>query len=121
MAEIYAGPSAGFDERRCRLVSAGGREVGIRLHEGVYVAYENRCLHQGGPVCEGLVVGLVEESVGPGGESTGRSFSTDEVHLVCPWHAFEYDLSTGELVTDRRRKLRRYEVVVRDEELFLVV
>ncbi len=31
----------------------------------------------------------------------GQTFG-DEVHFVCPWHGYEYDLKTGECVGDRR-------------------
>jgi nitrite reductase/ring-hydroxylating ferredoxin subunit len=120
MGEVNAGTAVGFEEGTCRLVTVDGREVGIRLHGGDFYAYENRCLHQGGPVCEGIVVGSVEEDITAGGESLGQRFADDAPHLVCPWHAFEYDLRSGELVTDRSRKLRRYEVVQRGEELFVV-
>ena len=121
LEEISAGRTDDFDETTCRLVVGGGREIGVRRSGGEFFAYENRCLHQGGPVCEGLLVNLVEEVVGEGGELLERRFAKDEVHLVCPWHAFEYDLRTGELVTDRRRKLTGYEVVVRDGEVFVRV
>lgn len=121
LVEISAGRASDFEDSTCRLVVAGGREIGVRARGGEFFAYENRCVHQGGPVCEGLLVSLVEQVVGEGGESLERRFSDEEVHLVCPWHAFEYDLRTGELVTDRRRRLRRYDVVVRDGEVFVRV
>jgi nitrite reductase/ring-hydroxylating ferredoxin subunit len=110
-----------FEDGVCRLVVAGGCEIGIRAHGGELFAYENRCLHQGGPVCEGLLVNLVEHVVDGGGEIVERRFAENEVHLVCPWHAYEYDLRTGELVTDRRRKLRRFDVIVRDGEVLVDV
>ncbi len=120
MGEVHAGSATGFAEGTCRLVTVDGREVGLRVHDGAFYAYENRCLHQGGPVCEGIVVGRVEEEIDAEGATLGQRFVDDAPHLVCPWHAFEYDLRTGELVTDRSRKLRRYEVVQRGEELYVV-
>ena len=33
------------------------------------------------------------------------------MHFVCPWHGYEYDMKTGECVSDRRLKLKKYEVV----------
>ena len=118
--EIHAGNVSDFDEGTCRLVSAEGREVGIRMYGGEFYAYENTCLHQGGPVCEGVVVGRVEEFVGPGGEIVGHRFSEESINLVCPWHGFEYDLRTGALITDPSKRLRRYEVERRGDEVYLV-
>ena len=119
MTDLHAGNVSEFHEGACRLISAGGREIGIRSWGGELFAYENRCLHQGGPVCEGVIVGQVEEVIGEGGELSERRFDDSFPHLVCPWHAFEYDLRTGELIADRTRALRRYEVVVRDGEVYL--
>jgi nitrite reductase/ring-hydroxylating ferredoxin subunit len=43
------------------------------------------------------------------------------MHLVCPWHGWEYDLTTGENVADRRLLLRRYPVLIRNGDVYLVV
>jgi nitrite reductase/ring-hydroxylating ferredoxin subunit len=42
------------------------------------------------------------------------------MHFVCPWHGYEYELTTGECVGDRKLKLRKYEVVRRGEDIFVV-
>ncbi len=118
--EIFVGKASDFDAGTCRLVAAGGREIGVRTHGGQFFAYENRCLHQGGPVCEGLIVNRVEEVVGSGGELVEQRFSEAHVHLVCPWHGFEYDLRTGVLAADPQRRLRSYEVVRRGDEVYVV-
>lgn len=55
VTEVHAGSISDFDEQTCRLVSADGREIGIRTRAGEFFAYENVCLHQGGPVCEGVL------------------------------------------------------------------
>jgi nitrite reductase/ring-hydroxylating ferredoxin subunit len=102
-------------------VQVAGTEVGVRQHEGTFYAYENRCLHQGGPACEGVLVGRVEQTVGADGAVVGQDFSTRAMHFVCPWHGFEYDLKTGEVVSDRSRRLRRFDVIQRGEEVWVVV
>ena len=40
--------------------------------------------------------------------------------VVCPWHGYEYDLKTGECIGDRKQKLRRYEVIRRGEDIYVV-
>jgi nitrite reductase/ring-hydroxylating ferredoxin subunit len=108
-------------EDSCRIVWVNGREIGVvKFRDRVY-AYENRCLHQGGPVCRGEILGKLEEVLGPDRAVRAQRFSTEELHLVCPWHGWEYNLTTGENVADRRLRLRRYPVVVRNGDVFLVV
>lgn len=119
ITELFVGTVADFADGACRIVVVDGREVGVREHQGEYYAYENRCVHQGGPACEGVVLGRVEETVGPVGEITGHAFSATDFHFVCPWHGWEYELKTGEFVGDRRRRLRRYETVVREERVYV--
>ena len=50
----------------------------------------------------------------------GRTSATN-VHFACPWHGYEYDLKTGECVGDRKLKLRKYNVVKRGDEIFVVI
>jgi nitrite reductase (NADH) small subunit len=101
------------------LATVAGIEIGIFRVQGRLVAYENRCLHQGGPVCTGAVLGRLEAVLGPGGTIIEERFSTDELHLVCPWHGWEYDLSTGECAIDRRLRLRSFEVSEREGVIYL--
>ena len=52
--------------------------------------------------------------------SCGKHSPTSDVHFVCPWHGYEYHLTTGECVGDRRLKLRSYQVVERNGEVFVL-
>ena len=82
------------------------REIGVFHWQGEFYAYENMCLHQGGPACEGLhdAQGRGCDRRGPTWQ--GQRFSEDEIHFVCPWHGYEYDLKTGECAADRSLKLK---------------
>jgi nitrite reductase (NADH) small subunit len=119
--EVLVGGRSEFDDGGRRLISAGGTEIGVLLHDGEFVAYENRCVHQGGPVCEGKIIARVEAVLGDNKTMLGERFSGTETHIVCPWHGYEYDLATGECAADRRLRLRRYEVIVRGDEIYVVV
>ena len=113
------GPASLVPEESGLLVRLGGYEVGVfRLHDG-YVAYENVCLHQGGPVCSGVVIGKVEQVLRDDKTVAFERESTEEIHVICPWHGWEYDLATGECATDRRLRLRRFEVEVVGDELYV--
>ena len=45
-----------------KIVEAAGRSIGVFNVGGEYFALRNRCPHQGGPLCEGLLWGLLEAS-----------------------------------------------------------
>jgi nitrite reductase/ring-hydroxylating ferredoxin subunit len=119
--EILVGTRADFADDGRRIVTARGFDIGVLLHAGRFYAYENRCVHQGGPVCEGRVLGKVEAVLGSDKSLLSERFSETELHLICPWHGYEYDLATGECVVDRRRRLRRFEVVEKGDEIYVVV
>lgn len=94
--------------------------IGVFTHEGTIYAFANVCPHQGGPVCEGRLVGRVEEEVDDHGRLLGGRFSAEVTHLVCPWHGMEFDLETGRSWSDPRRRLRRYEVIERGQRVFVI-
>jgi nitrite reductase/ring-hydroxylating ferredoxin subunit len=101
-------------ERGGVLVDAGGTEIGVFKADGRLYAYENRCAHQSGPVCSGEILGRTELVLDERGEAVAERLDDSEPRLVCPWHGWEYDLTTGEAAHDRRLRLRRFEVTVDD-------
>jgi nitrite reductase/ring-hydroxylating ferredoxin subunit len=103
-----------------RIVRAGSREIGVFKQDGQFYAYSNICVHQGGPACEGLIIAKVDERIMPDRTSRGLCFSDTVRHFVCPWHGYEYDLKTGECVADRRLKLRKFDVIQKGEDIYVV-
>jgi nitrite reductase (NADH) small subunit len=96
------------------LVEAAGKEIGIFKLGGRLYAYENRCAHQSGPVCTGEILGRTELVLNERGEVLEERLDESQMRLVCPWHGWEYDITTGEAAHDRRLRLRRFEVSVDD-------
>lgn len=119
--EVHVGTRADFDSGARTIMTVGDREIGVLHHDGRFYAYENRCVHQGGPVCEGRILGRVEAVLADDKTVSGERFSATEIHLICPWHGYEYDLATGECAADRRMRLRRYEIVERGDEIYVVI
>jgi nitrite reductase (NADH) small subunit len=119
--EVYVCPADGLPEGQRRLVTVDGTTIGVFRQGGHLYAYENQCVHQGGPVCYGQVVGKVEAVLGVDRDVVVERFSEAETHLVCPWHGYEYDLRTGECAADRRLRLRRYQVLERGADVYVVV
>lgn len=68
-------PLPAIGEGRVTTVVAGGRAVCLVHHEGgEWTALDNRCPHQGGPLGDGQI---------------------EDGYLICPWHAYQYDPTTG--------------------------
>ncbi len=120
MAEQFVGKISEFKDGVGRIVIVKNHEIGVFRNNGQFYAYSNYCLHQGGPACEGMTIAKVEEKIMPDKTSRGLYFSDSEIHFVCPWHGYEYDLKTGECVGDRRLKLRKYEVVQKGDDIYVV-
>ena len=112
MTRLAVGPADELAPGERTIVEADdGRSVGVFNLDGTYHAMENRCAHQGGPVCTGTLQGAIEgEYDGPGRRV--RDVVNDEVPAIaCPWHGWEYDLRTGEHLGDPEYTLRTFDVV----------
>jgi nitrite reductase/ring-hydroxylating ferredoxin subunit len=118
--EIFVSEASALSEGERKVFAVGKREVGVYRVNGQLYAYENHCAHQGGPACEGMMMPKVEEVLGEDKTFRMQRFNYDEWHIVCPWHAWEYDLKTGEFVVDRGRRLKKYEVVEKGGKIFIV-
>jgi nitrite reductase (NADH) small subunit len=60
-------------------VTVEGKEIAVFNCDGTFRAVDNECPHRGGPLAEGDLEGCL---------------------VTCPWHAWQFDLTTGESVTD---------------------
>jgi 3-phenylpropionate/trans-cinnamate dioxygenase ferredoxin subunit len=90
------------------LATVAGLSIGVFNVGGVYRALLNRCAHQGGPLCLGETTGLPVSTIP--GEVT---WTRDGEIIRCPWHHWEFDLTTGVALVDPTRvRVRRYEVTV---------
>ncbi len=106
-----------FPQGCARLVTVGQLEVGVFNVEGELHAYRNYCPHRAAPVCLGRVGGTMLPS------DRGEFLVCNEGRvLMCPWHRWEFDLTTGRTVfgLDRRR-LIRYAVACEGGEVFVSV
>jgi nitrite reductase/ring-hydroxylating ferredoxin subunit len=118
MSEIIIGSCSELADGDYRIVAVGELEIGIFRLGQRFVAYENRCPHYGGPVCQGKLFNRVEEIIMPDQTSRGLRFA-NERHIVCPWHGYEFDLDTGRHPGDSRVRLRPIPVRVADGNIYL--
>ncbi|UTF55760.1 Rieske (2Fe-2S) protein [Natronosalvus rutilus] len=75
------------------LVQLGNIPVGVFNIEGEYHAMQNVCPHQLAPLCEGEVTGTT--SAPAVGE---YEWECDGEIVRCPWHGWEFEISSGESV-----------------------
>jgi nitrite reductase/ring-hydroxylating ferredoxin subunit len=119
MPERYVAKASEMHEGDRRIVVAGDDEICVFSMGDAYYAYSNYCVHAGGPACEGLLINKVVDIIASDRTYQGQTFS-DVVHFVCPWHGYEYDLATGECIGDRKLKLKKFEVVRRGDEIYVI-
>ena len=84
--------------------------IGLFRIDGQLYAYENKCVHQGGPVCQGRILPRVVDKINSANEYLGQDWDEQDMHIVCPWHGFEYSIKTGEHAGDSRIHLRAFKV-----------
>ena len=74
-------------------VLVGSRAVALFNVGGAFHAISNSCLHRGGPLGQGSLDGGV---------------------VMCPWHAWTYDVTTGVSTVNAELKVPCYEVKLED-------
>jgi nitrite reductase/ring-hydroxylating ferredoxin subunit len=119
MAEVLVCKEGELADGAVRLIKVGRVEVGVIRHKGEYYAYRNLCPHQGGPACEGKRMPQVVDRIGADGGYLGQTYDQDDMHIVCPWHGYEFHLSDGCHVIDRKLRLKKYDVRQRDGAIYL--
>ena len=91
-----------------KLVKENGRAVVVFNIDGEYFALSDRCPHQGGPLSQGRLTGLLESA-----EPGAYRYTRRGEMLRCPWHGWEYDVRTGKSWCEPERLgARRYRVSI---------
>lgn len=80
----------------CKTVTAGDRELALCNVAGKFYAVDNACPHRGGPLGEGVLEGNV---------------------IVCPWHGWRFDVTTGASPAVPTARVDKFEVVVEGNDI----
>jgi nitrite reductase/ring-hydroxylating ferredoxin subunit len=83
-----------------KAIEVMGKPIALFNVKGTIYATDNTCLHQGGPLGEGELTGDV---------------------IVCPWHQWEYNVRTGEMVGNGSVKIVTYPVRVEGDDIKVAV
>lgn len=100
LKQVAVAQTADIPDGERKIVTVDGRSIGVFHHNGQWYALRNSCLHRGGPVCTGPLDGDT---------------------LTCPWHGFQYDITTGEFLSDRSACLDSYAVLIDNGSVMLEV
>jgi nitrite reductase (NADH) small subunit len=109
------GPLEAFPVGRIVRIEVAGRTVGVIRTVNGFRAVGNRCPHQGGPICEGIVTGTMAMS-----RPNEYIFEKDGEVVRCPWHGYEFELRTGRSIGGAiRGHVATYRVEVHDGEVYV--
>lgn len=85
---------------KCMEARVDGKPVALCNVDGAFHAISNTCVHRGGPLGQGLLDGKL---------------------VLCPWHAWAYDVTTGTSDVNPDLKVAVYEVKVEDGQVMVRV
>jgi len=82
------------------VAEVNGKILAVFNVDGAFRAIDNTCIHRGGPLGEGDVEGSI---------------------VTCPWHGWQYDVTTGACVANPTTKVEQYEVRVQGTDVTVLV
>jgi nitrite reductase/ring-hydroxylating ferredoxin subunit len=95
-----------------RIVEAEGRSIGVFNVHGRFYALRNSCPHQAVPLCQGAIKGMAMP-----GKPGEYSWAREGEILRCPWHGWEFDITTGRSVFNpHKTRVKTYEVTVEADD-----
>ncbi|MGE3988754.1 Rieske (2Fe-2S) protein [Pseudorhodoplanes sp.] len=120
-SEFLIGETDDFEDNSKIVVAVGKKEVGVFRKGDEFFAYENLCPHRRGPVCQGGLFQHVIEPIAEDGSVRTLDYRPGQTNIVCPWHGYEYDVSTGENVGNPALRLRKIELRIADGRVYVRV
>ena len=75
----------------CRVITAKGKTLALYNVNNQYFATENSCSHRAGPLGDGILDGDI---------------------VTCPWHGWQFDVTTGKREADDQVRLKTFDVMV---------
>ncbi len=98
MGFVRAAAVGEIPEGTIREVNVAGKAIAVASVSGKFHAIDNTCVHRGGPLGDGSLEGKV---------------------VTCPWHAWQYDVTTGKVLQNPGVGVSCYAVEVRGDEVFV--
>ena len=95
----------------------GRAGIGVFNIGGAYYALRNLCPHKLGPLCTGRVAGRPAEAAPPSTYAEELAIERDGEVIRCPWHLWEFDITTGQCLVDPKMRVKTYPVAIEDGEV----
>ena len=112
MGRYLVGRASELPPGQRKVVEGEGRSIGIFNVHGWFYALRNRCPHQAAPLCLGAIKGTTLP--GKPGEYV---WARDGEILRCPWHGWEFDITTGRSIFNpHRTRVKTYEVTMEPDD-----
>ena len=83
-----------------KVVEVGGKAIAVFHCDGKFYATDNACKHRGGPLGEGSLSGTT---------------------VTCPWHGWEYDVTSGACQMDASITVQTFDVKVEGDDIFVSI
>lgn len=112
----YAARADDISENGRMLVQINGMEIGLFRVSGELFAWRNMCPHAAAPVCRGPVCGTKLPSL-----VYEYKYGMEGRILRCPWHGWEFELTTGKHLVDETVRLRGFDIEVEDGDIYVLL
>ncbi len=83
---------------KSKMIELGDRVIALFNIDGKFYAIDNSCTHRGGPLAEGHL---------------------DGKEVICPWHIWRFDVTTGHCDINPDLSTNTYPVKVNGEEILV--
>ncbi len=104
-------------ERKLIVPFRGRAGIGVFNVNGDYHALRNLCPHKLGPLCTGRVSGRPEAVAPPSSYAGEPEIERDGEIVRCPWHLWEFDITTGQCLVDPKMRVKTYPVAIEEGEV----
>ena len=83
-----------------KVVEANGKSIAVFNCDGTFYAIDNTCKHRGGPLGEGSLAGTT---------------------VTCPWHGWEYDVTSGACQMDPSVTVQKFDVKLQGNDVLVSI
>jgi nitrite reductase (NADH) small subunit len=98
MAFVRAAKKDEIPAGTIRELQLDGKTIAVANVGGKFFVINNTCLHRGGPLGEGELKGQV---------------------VTCPWHGWQYDVTTGRVAANPAVGVETYPIEVRGDDIYV--
>jgi len=97
---VKVAKASDIQEGAGKVIQAQGNAIAVFKVGHEFHAIDNTCKHQGGPLGEGEL---------------------DGSEVTCPWHGWQYDVKTGDCLTDPSVSQKKYNVKLEGEDVLVEI